>query len=177
APGRRTGGPGRLRLDAPGGLPVEGRPAHEVPRLVQLDDPPETGLVRVRRRVELVAVEGHPGLEPERVAGTEPDRGDALVLARFHQGIPELGGPGRVDEDLEAVLAGVAGAGDEGRDPGPGALGDRVVAEGIEIDVDQRPDDLDRARTLDRDEGRDERPVVEDGPEPLESLRQPGAYG
>ena len=40
-----------------------------------------------------------------------------------------FGGRPRLDEHLEAVLAGVAGPGDEGRDAGDGALGDRVVAQ------------------------------------------------
>ena len=60
--------------------------------------------------------------------------------------------------------------------PGDRALGDRVVAERVEVDVGQRREDLDRARALDRDERRRERPVVEDRPEAREPLGQRVAH-
>ncbi len=79
-------------------------------------------------------------------------------------------GLGRVDEDLEPVLAGVAGPRDQPRDPGDGPLGGGVVAQRRQVDVGQRPEDLGRARTLDGQQAGRQRPVVEDRLEALESL-------
>src|SRR3954451_19323968 len=75
----------------------------EVVGLVELHDPAEPGLVRVRRRVELVAVERHAGLETEGVAGAEPDGSDAVIAAGRHERVPQLDGAAGVHEDLEAV--------------------------------------------------------------------------
>ncbi len=100
-----------------GGLLQRG-PAHEVAGLGQLDDAAETRLERVGRPVELVAVEGHAGLEPERVARPQPDRDLALGPTRLEQGVPQLDGAVRVDEQLEPVLARVARARELHRDPG-----------------------------------------------------------
>ncbi len=94
--------------------------------------------------VELVAVERHAGLEPQRVAGAEADRHEAQRPAGLEQRVPELGGAVVLDEDLEAVLAGVAGPGDEGRDAGDAALGDRVVAERGRSTSVSGAEDLDR---------------------------------
>src|SRR5262249_49434249 len=52
--------------------------------LVQLDRPPEAGLDRVDRLVELVPVEGHGRLQPARVAGPE--------AAPHPPATPEVGG-------------------------------------------------------------------------------------
>ena len=84
-----------------------------------LDRPGERRLDGIDALIELVAIEAEPRLEPERVAGAEPDRGDAKLSqkeARKHVGAR----PGK--RDLVPVLAGVARAGDEGLDAGE--LGD-----------------------------------------------------
>ena len=94
---------------------LERAAADEVARLGELDDAPQPGLVGVGVEVELVAVERHAGLEPERVARAEPDRQPAGRPDRVEQRVPERHRVGRVDEELEAVLAGVPGPGDRVR--------------------------------------------------------------
>ena len=89
--------------------------AGEVP--VQLaafaDDPGQAGLDRAGQFVEVVAVEAKPGLQPQRVAGAEADRDDLRLLDQaVGQGFGLVGG----NRNLEAVLAGVAGAGNQAVD-------------------------------------------------------------
>src|SRR3954447_26000378 len=115
--------------DAVAGRLLERGTADEVAGLVELHDAGQVRLERVRLEIELVPVERHAGLEPERVPGAQPDRRKAVRGAGGHHSVPELPGPARVDEDLEPVLAGVAGPGDEGRNAGDGPLGNRVVAQ------------------------------------------------
>ena len=64
----------------PGDL-LERGAADEVAGLAELDDPSEAGLVRVGVEVELVAVQRHARLEPERVARAEADRQPAVRRA------------------------------------------------------------------------------------------------
>ncbi len=78
-----------------GGDPLEGRPADEVAGLVELDHPAETGVVRADGRIEVVAVERHPRLEPERVARAQPDRHQPVRSAGVEQGVPQLDPPAR----------------------------------------------------------------------------------
>ena len=59
--------------------------------------------------VEVVAVEAEPGLEPQRVAGGQPGE---RHLRLGQQRLGQFGRPVGGDGDLEAVLAGVAGAAD-----------------------------------------------------------------
>src|SRR5207244_717308 len=70
---------------------------------------PEAGLERIDVLGQLVAVEGHAGFEPQRVAGAESagDRaaGDQFVRQRRHVGA--------ADHDLDAVLARVAGVAED----------------------------------------------------------------
>ena len=79
--------------------------------LVELHDPAEVGLERGGGVVDVVAVERHLRLEAQRVARAE--------AARLHAGVDELAQDARRvlgrDVDLEAVLAGVAGARDDRR--------------------------------------------------------------
>ena len=157
---------GRAGLgDAPEGVPPD-----EIDRLVEAHDPAEVRLVRVDRGVEVVAVQRHAGLEAQRVAGAEADRDEAVRRAGRQHRVPQLAGAGGLDEDLEAILAGVAGPGDEGRDSGDGPLGDPVVADPGEVEVGQRGEDLHRPGTLDGDERGGQRAVVEDRPERLDPL-------
>ena len=86
------------------------------------------------------------------------------------QDVPQALGLGRIDEDLEPVLAGVAGPRDQRRDAGDGPLGGGVVAQRRQVDVGQRPEDLGGAWTLDGQQPGRQRPVVEDRLEALESL-------
>ena len=73
------------------------------------DRPDEVGLDRARRLVDVMAIEAEARLEPQRIAGAEPDRLDLGSASRgLHQLRRILGG----DRDLEAVLAGIAGARD-----------------------------------------------------------------
>ena len=68
------------------------------------------GLDRIDGFVEFVAVEAEPGLEPERIARAEPDRRNVRL---GQQQAREAFGLRRAERNLVAVLAGVAGAGDE----------------------------------------------------------------
>ena len=69
-------------------------PADEI-ALVELDRPADARRERVDRLGELVAVERHRGLEPQRIAGAEPARLDPVRLAGFQQGLPDVGAPPR----------------------------------------------------------------------------------
>ncbi len=73
--------------------------------------PAEAGLDRVALGRQVVAVQVEADLEPQRVAGAEPAGDDA--------GVEQLGPDRRrdlgVDQQLDPVLAGVAGAADERR--------------------------------------------------------------
>jgi hypothetical protein len=60
--------------DAVAGHPLEGHPADEVAALLELDDPAEAGVERIRLPIELVAVERHARLQAQGVARTEPAR-------------------------------------------------------------------------------------------------------
>src|SRR3546814_582217 len=74
------------------------------------DAPGQDRLDRRGRGVDVVAVQAETGLQPQRVAGAEADR---LDVGMGQQPLGECLGLGRRDRDLEAVLAGVSGAGDE----------------------------------------------------------------
>ena len=73
-----------------------------------------------------------------------------------------------VDEDLEAVLAGVAGPGHQRRDARHVPFRDRVVAQAVQRHVRQPPEHAGRARALQRDKPHGQRTVVEHGPEALD---------
>ena len=74
--------------------------------------PASSGVVLV---VDVVAVERQPRLEPQRVARAQADRLAARGAAASSSASHSAGGVRRVAEQLEAVLAGVAGAGDPDR--------------------------------------------------------------
>src|SRR5690606_22853295 len=95
---------GDLRLDAGGA----GEAALLAATLA--DAPGQTRLDRRGRRVDVVAVQAEAGLQPQRIAGAEADR---LDVGMRQQPFGDGPGLGRRDRDLEAVLAGVSGAGDE----------------------------------------------------------------
>src|ERR1700761_8542965 len=65
-PGPREPGPDRTRRGL--GPFGQGLATDEAVRFVELDHPPQPRVVRRHVRAELVAVQRHPGLEPERIA-------------------------------------------------------------------------------------------------------------
>src|SRR5205807_631426 len=69
---------------------LQSGPTHEIARFVQLDDPALTGLERIRLPVELVAVQRHPGFEPECVARAKAHGQHVRRPARGHERAPEI---------------------------------------------------------------------------------------
>src|SRR5262245_42441307 len=120
--------------------------------LRRLDDPAQASLERVRRVVDVVAVEGVLHLEPQGVTRPEPDRRGAIGAARGQQRLPELRGPvgGRVQ--LESVLAGVARPGDHSRDLADVAAREAVVPDGRHVAVGEAADERLGLGPLHRDE-------------------------
>ena len=147
---------------------LERRATDEVVRFGELDDASEPGFVGVRLEVQLVAVERHPGLQPEGVASAESDRTATGGADRLEQCVPQLGRGGRLHEDLEPVLARVARPRDERWDAGDRSLRRGVVAQRRQVDIGQRPEDLGGQRALDSQQSGRERAIVEDGLEPFE---------
>src|SRR5918995_377060 len=118
----------QLPGNPPGLLRPERGIAGEGAALVQLHDPAEPGLKRRRGVVDLVAVERVAHLQPERVAGAEADR----LSAGLDQRLPDLHGVPLAAVQLESVLAGVAGAGDEALGAGDAADGEMIVGDSAE---------------------------------------------
>ena len=79
------------------------------------DRPRQPGLDRRRRRIDVMAVEAQPGLEPEAVARAQSG---GLDLGLADQAAGERLGGALGGRDLEAVLAGVARTADEALDAG-----------------------------------------------------------
>ena len=127
------------------------RPANSP--LSQADDPPEACLEQRRRLVHVLAVQPHRRLETQGIAGAEADRAQPGGRAGIEQRRPDRLGGLRSDEQLEAVLARVTGAGDGGAHAGDLAVRDGVVAEPVELHGRQRLQDLPRSRTLERQQG------------------------
>src|ERR1043165_1734739 len=113
-----------------------------------LDDPAEVGLERRRGLVDVVAVEGHFRLEAQRVARAEAARLDVAGLDELAEDPLRLR---RREVELEAVLAGVAGAGDDGIDAVDVAAREAVVLDRTEVDVDERLEVALRVRALERE--------------------------
>ena len=88
----------------------ERRLADEIARAREIDRPGEAGLERRHRLVHVLAVEVHAGFEAQRVARAEARRACTPAAA---SALPQLRRVRRRQHDLEAVLAGVAGARDE----------------------------------------------------------------
>ena len=116
----RDGAVGRLQPDHPprraGGLCRGERFGTHKGALTELDRPAQPGVERVGGLVHVVAVESQAGLQPAGVAGAEPAGKDTRVSAGLEQRPPDLDGVLGGNEELKAVLARVAGAGDEGSD-------------------------------------------------------------
>src|SRR5438874_4688296 len=80
--------------------------------LVELAGPPEARLDRIGGLVDVVAVEGEARFETECVARAKADRLDAVLGPGREQSVPDRSRVGVRHKYFEAVLAGVAGAGD-----------------------------------------------------------------
>ena len=119
---RMHGGAGKAALGAP---PLADRPG-------------EIGLDRGRGLVDVMAVEAQPRFEPQRIARAEADR---HYLGLGQQPARESLGLARRQRNLEAILAGIPGAGDEAGLPPIAASA--AVMKGA-------PDPLDKARQNDR---------------------------
>ena len=97
----------RLLLDAQQGVAAGKIVADQVAGEAQ------ARLERIDLFGKLVAVERHSGFEPQRIAGTESGGHDAQRTAHLHQHFPHARGDAGAQAQLEAVLAGVAGAADD----------------------------------------------------------------
>ena len=173
----RATSPTRVRSGALSASAGERRTPDEVAGLVELDRTAEARVVRRRLGGQLVAVQRHAGLKAQRVARGQP-AGPQVVAARLGHRLPDRHGVARGDEQLEAVLAGVAGPRDQRVDPGDRAGQDRVVLQVGERGVGEPGQDLLRLRSLDGDQRVRVGPVV-DGRlvEPLGPLDQLGEHG
>ena len=115
-----------------GGLGSQQGVAADEGALVELHDPAQTGFQGMDGVIDLVAVEGHLALQAEGVAAAQTRRQQTLRRASRHHGIPHLGGIGGGAVELKPVLAGVARAADEARHTGHLAVGEEVVADGLQ---------------------------------------------
>ena len=120
--------------------------------LLPADDPVQVRFDRGRGLVDVVAVEAHARFEAEGVARAEAARDDVDGLARLEQREPHLVGLRGRDEDLEAVLAGVAGARDGRADVGDFPVAEPVVLQAREVDAGKRLEHVHRFGTLHGDE-------------------------
>src|SRR5260370_21206556 len=75
----------------------------------QLDRPAQPGFVRIDRFIHVVSIKAQRGLEPCRVARAETCRQHAFALALCEDRVPHLAYATRLYEQLESVLAGIAG--------------------------------------------------------------------
>ena len=143
-----------------------------------LHRPAEVGLDRVSVLGQLVAVEAVVDLQPQGVASPQPRRGRACD----NELLPEGRGLVRGDENLDPVLAGVAGPADEG------IAGAEVEVGGVEpgrqLPLRDRADDPPRLRPLDCEHRVVVDPVVNVrvevvgvAPEPLEVALVVGRVG
>src|SRR2546425_5621621 len=118
--------PDEPALDALQPLPPQGGGPDGVRALLELPDPAEARLEGGDRGVDVVAVERVTRLEPQRVAGAQPAR---LAAPRSHERQPQSLEVRAAAIQLEAVLARVAGAGEEALDAGDLARGEVVVGD------------------------------------------------
>jgi hypothetical protein len=145
--------PDQLPRDAAGAEALDRRAPHEIP-LGRLDDPAEPSLEWTGGLVDVIAVERELHLEPERVAGAEADRLDAVAVARLDQCAPERLGAGRGRVELEAVLARITGPGDDRGHPRDRAADEMVVRHARHVRVREPPDQRLGLRALHREERR-----------------------
>ena len=128
----------------------QGVAADEV-AFIELEPAREAGFEDINIFRDFVAVEAHAGFEAEGVARAQAAGADAELRARVEQRVPRVGGGGFVGRnvELEAVFAGVAGAGDDHIwNAGDCAPGEPVVFDGGEIEFGQFGESLKRVRAL-----------------------------
>src|SRR5207247_9117868 len=94
---------------------------------VELHSPTEAGLGRVDILVHVVAPQSQRGLEPGGIARSQPGGQHALAASVLEERIPHVTDILRRDEQLEAVLAGVAGAWDVSVHPGDSVFAESAV--------------------------------------------------
>ena len=140
-----------MRLGSAFGLDGhEGVAADEV-AFIELEPAREAGFEDVDVLRDFVAVEAHAGFEAEGVARAEAAGANAELCARVEESVPHVHGGGLVgrDVELEAVFAGIAGAGDDHiGDAGNCAPGEPVIFDGGEIELGELGESLERARAL-----------------------------
>ena len=139
-------------------LLLQGRLAGERRPLVELHDERQPRLIGCDRVVDVVAVQGQPGLEPQRVAGAEAAR---LSAPRAGERMPQLLRVRGAAVDLEAVLAGVAGARNEHFRPRHLTLREMVVGDHRHAERRQRREQRFGLGTLDREQRHVVRDVLE----------------
>src|SRR5207247_1665922 len=110
---RATAAPEEPALDALQPLPLQGGEPHEVRALLELHDPAEARLEGGDRVVDVAAVQRVARLEPQRVAGAQAARRAATGT---HERVPQPLQVRAAAVQLDAVLARVAGAGEEALD-------------------------------------------------------------
>jgi len=82
-------------------------------RFLQLDDPSQSTCQGIDFRTDFMPVEREPRLQPEAVPRTETGQLEAMGLARFENPVGHAGRFSRGDENLHAILPGVAGPADD----------------------------------------------------------------
>src|SRR5438132_7174291 len=131
-------------------------PADEV--IVQAECPIESRLERIGVGIHVIAIEPESRFEAQGVASAQPGRSNPVAAAFLEQGPPEPGGVAIGAEDFEAVLAGVAGARNDGGNAGDLALDKGVIAQRTQVLVGKALDEGDRMGSLDAEQ----RPVPAD---------------
>src|SRR5215472_18792158 len=129
------------------------RAADEVAWFAELDDPAEADIERRNLSAEFVAVQGHAGFQPQRVPRRKARRDQTVAGASLSQRLPHLDRVLRADEDLEAVVACVAGPGKQRTQPGDGGGMAGIVADLIKVGAGEPGEYAGRTRALDRDQG------------------------
>ena len=133
--------------------------------------PAEAGLDRVALGAELVAVQREADLEPQGVAGAEPAGDDA--------GVEQLGPDRRrhlgVQQQLDPVLAGVAGAADQRRAAADPDVGDAHPRR--QLDPEGAGEDGAGVRALDGEHRVAVGDVADDDVEPAAPAAEPGEVG
>src|ERR1700680_3468846 len=127
---------------------LEERRASQEVALAELHHPGEPRLERRRALVDLVAIERHGRLEPQRVAGAEARRHQAVRRAGGEQAPPDLRRPFRLEVELEAVLARIAGPRQDRRHPGHLAAQEAVVAQAGDSGGGERLEEAEGPRPL-----------------------------
>ena len=126
------------------------------------DDPPQIGFEDRGRLVDVLTGQVHSRLEAQRVSRAKADGHDTNFGARLEDRIPHALGRRRRNEELEPILAGVAGSGDDASHAGHFAVCKPVVLDRRKINGCELLNDPGRFRTL-HGEQRIARARIDDG--------------